>query len=777
MRLMLSFVIVFFTAFCVKAQDVALDSIKTLLSKLDKNDTAYVKLEILLGETEPIFRFGYWDSLSKKCAQLAEESAEEHQKYIFLSCQGQSLNNIGFINDAEGKTDKAIIYFKSSLLIQDKIGDKKGKAITLTNLGGVYYAQGKSDLALENFTLSLQLQKEVGDKEGLLVSLNNIGGIYDNQGDISKALEYYLESLKIAEELKKDDGATHALNNIGAIYDNQGELLKALEYYNKCLKLRQKMRDEKGVAKSYNNIANILTKQNKYRDALKYYNVSLAIQEKLNDQNNLIFTLKNIGNVYLTAGDPECNEGIDVCKQKAFDKALECFSRALNIANRVDNKIGAAFSLNGLADVNFKLNKLNEALDYGLKSLEKAKEIGFPENVKVAAFTLKQIYQKKNNPAKALEMYELYIAMKDSIVNDQNRKAAKSQEFKYEWEKREAKLKYEQEARDAIAEQARLKQQIVLIAVVLVLIVVIVFSFLMYKRYKLTQQQKIIIEKQKEEVDKQREVAEQRRQLAEEQKHIIEEKNKEITDSITYASRIQRAMLTSAEYINNHLHSEYFIYYQPKDIVSGDYYWATSHQNNFYLVTADCTGHGVPGAFMSLLNMSFLQENIVERNITEPHLILNEQRSRIIRALNPTGYENSKDGMDCVLTCINLDTLKLSFAAANNALYLVRNGQLNEFKPDKMPVGLSGQEERSFAKHELQLEKGDIIYTFTDGYADQFGGELGKKFLYKKFKELLISVSGYPMQEQKRILKDTMDSWMSNVEQIDDILVIGVKII
>ena len=302
------------------------------------------------------------------------------------------------------------------------------------------------------------------------------------------------------------------------------------------------------------------------------------------------------------------------------------------------------------------------------------------------------------------------------------------------------------------------------------------FSVFTYNRFRLTRKQKRIIELQKVEVDRQRELADSRREIAEAQKHIIEEKQKEILDSIHYAKRIQQAMLTSEDYIAEHFNAENFIFYQPKDIVSGDFYWALSHHDKFYIAAADCTGHGVPGAFMSLLNISFLNENVIERGIKNPDQILNEQRREIIKALNPTGNENSKDGMDCALCAFDLKNNKLQFALANNPLWLIRAGELIEFKSDKMPVGKYEDHIKNFTLQSTEIFKGDCIYIFTDGYADQFGGDKGKKFKYKQLKELLLLNVHKPMNEQKEMLSKTINDWKDNLEQVDDILIIGVRV-
>jgi len=227
----------------------------------------------------------------------------------------------------------------------------------------------------------------------------------------------------------------------------------------------------------------------------------------------------------------------------------------------------------------------------------------------------------------------------------------------------------------------------------------------------------------------------------------------------------------------------FFILYRPKDIVSGDFYHALAHRHTgsnreiFYMCTADCTGHGVPGALMSMMGISHLNESIIEKNLIRPNEILDNVRKGIIASLNPEGSEEeSKDGMDCVLCAYDFENMTLEFACANNPLWLVRDGAVTEYAPDKMPVGKYGEEMKPFSLQKIDLKKGDVIYTFTDGYADQFGGPKGKKFKYKQLQEKLLSNCSLPMEDQKRILESTLDEWRGNLEQVDDILVIGVRI-
>ncbi len=259
------------------------------------------------------------------------------------------------------------------------------------------------------------------------------------------------------------------------------------------------------------------------------------------------------------------------------------------------------------------------------------------------------------------------------------------------------------------------------------------------------------------------------------QKDIIEVKQKEILDSIHYAKRIQKAVVTSDNYISKYI-PEFFIFYLPKDIVSGDFYWALQHENKFYLATADCTGHGVPGAFMSLLMITILNEIVLEKNIVKPDLILNEARTQIIKALNQEGEEGANDGMDCSLLCLDSVRQMVEYATANNSFYIIRNKEMIHAEVDKMPVGKSPKEKESFRLFRLKLEKGDLIYTFTDGYADQFGGPKGKKFKYKQLESLLLSESHQPMEIQKNTLSRHFAEWKGNQEQVDDVCIIGFRV-
>lgn len=310
--------------------------------------------------------------------------------------------------------------------------------------------------------------------------------------------------------------------------------------------------------------------------------------------------------------------------------------------------------------------------------------------------------------------------------------------------------------------------------IILNIIILISTVYLFIKK----REQNLILKQQKlEKVIEERtsEIQEKAKEV-EHQKHIVEEKQKEIIDSILYARRIQNALLATKTLLDKNLQN-YFVYFNPKDIVSGDFYWATNQNNKFYLIIADSTGHGVPGAFMSLLNISYLNEAINEKQIQQPSEILNYIRNRLINSLAEDGSKDGgKDGMDCSLLCFDFEENTLEFACAYNPILLIRNGELIEQASDRMPVGNGHKNDVSFTNTKIHLQKGDIIYAFTDGYADQFGGESGKKLKYKNFKNYILQNTNLDLNQQHKKLENSFNSWKGSIEQVDDVLVIGIKV-
>ncbi len=305
--------------------------------------------------------------------------------------------------------------------------------------------------------------------------------------------------------------------------------------------------------------------------------------------------------------------------------------------------------------------------------------------------------------------------------------------------------------------------------------IILLFIIFIFRQNNIRRKTNIVLLSQKDAIQQQNEEINQQNEEIRKQVNIVTKQKKEITDSIIYAERIQRALLPQEEILDK-LFDDYFILYKPLHIVSGDYYWIKEINQNVIIATADCTGHGVPGAFMSMLGISFLNEIISKDKITKTSDILSELRKMIKTSLKQTGIQGaSQDGMDMALYSIDMDNYSMQFAGAYNPVYIIRNEEIIVIKADRQPIAIYIKE-KSFTNHTFQLQKNDIIYTFSDGYVDEFGGKEGKKFKTKKFKELLLNIHKKTLKEQKNILDKTITDWLKGYKQIDDILVIGVKI-
>lgn len=317
-------------------------------------------------------------------------------------------------------------------------------------------------------------------------------------------------------------------------------------------------------------------------------------------------------------------------------------------------------------------------------------------------------------------------------------------------------------------------QQLILYLFVGMILMLVFLGFFIYRNYKIKKQANLRLKQKNEEILKQNEEIKQQKEEIVLQRDEIALQKQEIMDSIRYASRIQQAVLPPVKIIENLFFENFFIFNRPRDIVSGDYYFITSKEKKLICSAADCTGHGVPGAFMSLLGISFLNEIISKMEVLDAAIILNKLRENIIGALNQSGDHQTKDGMDMVLCVFDFENNFVEFAGANNPLYHIRNGELTEYKGDKMPIGLY-DELKPFTKKVIPIEKNDTFYMFSDGYADQFGGPDGKKFKYKPMKEMLISIQHMPMKEQYKVVEETIDKWKNGYFQVDDMLFIGIK--
>ena len=651
-----------------------------------------------------------------------------------------------------------------------KLSAKKYLAASLNNKGFFFAARGISYKAIMYFNMSLLIQREIEDKLGESYSLNNLGSMYDSKGDVSKALEFYFESIRIREQIKNKKGIAESLNNIAIIYNHQNDLRNALKYHTQSLKLRKEINDPRGLGLAYNNIGTIYIHiaENKFKAqgiltdslidrSLYYFREGYKAYEHSgnNEDDGKALSLFNIAAYYSLKADGFKNTDKRI-SDSLLNLATNYYLQSLEIFTSLNSKEWMSNSMNGLSNVYFRRGDKERSMVFGNKAMALAKELGYPETIQNSAEILRKIYQRDGDYKTALVMTDLYFSMRDSITNENNKKESVAKHFMYESEKKEVLAKANQEKAE-LAFEARSRQHMMVIYFIIICLVLLsVFGVFMYKRYKLSQKQNRIIYEQK--------------RIVEHQKHIVEESRKEIVDSINYAKRIQYALLAHDDLLSENLPS-HFVLFKPKDIVSGDFYWATKQKNKFYLALGDSTGHGVPGAFMSLLNIGFLSEAINEKAISEPHEVFNYVRRRLIDSISK---ENQQDGMDGVLLCFDELSNELTYCSAHVSPVLIRNGNIKELYKDKMPVG-KGENMNSFTSQKISIQKGDALYLYTDGYADQFGGDKGKKFKYKPLNELLLHVSSLPMEEQATTLEEKFTQWRGVLDQVDDVCIIGIK--
>lgn len=666
------------------------------------------------------------------------------------------LNKL-FIVYAFEDPNTAVGYASQALNLAQQTNNIEGKANSHHLLGYVHYIQGSYNEALQQWMSALKYRQQIGNKEDISQSLGNIGIIYKLQGNITAALSYYLQALKMDEELGNESGVARHLSNIGVIYWTQNEGEKALDFYQRALDKYKTINDESGMAFCYGNMGLIFTEQNDFDKALFHLQESLEIDLRLGKMKDVARHYGNIGLVYE--------------KEQNYDRALEYFFKDLEIDKKLGSLKSISASSGNIGSAYLQLKKYDLAEKYLKSAAQLSDSLQLYKQIKDHQFLLSDLYTNLKKPDKALFHYKKYVAAKDSLVNEKNTENIVKQQMEFNFSKIHLKDSLEFAKQQAIKdlrineqqariEKERMEKYLLFGGTALVLIFALVF----YQKLKQTRLQKLIIEEQKEKVEK--------------QKDTISAHNKEILDSINYAKLIQQAILKSEEHVSEHLPT-HFILFKPKDIVSGDFYWAHEHKEYLYIAVADCTGHGVPGAMMSMLGISFLTEIISHESTLLPNQILEKLRDRIINELNQNNnVQSSKDGMDIALVRINLETLTIDFSGANNPLWIVRaenSNELEEIKADKQPIGIYSRMV-PFNNHNVQLSKGDSIYIFSDGFADQFGGEKGKKYKYNRFKEFLISNIDKDMSSQKQLIEQEFETWKSEYVQVDDVCVMGMKL-
>ncbi len=689
------------------------DSLRTQLKKTEYNDTSRISILLELGETEGIFRIGFWDSLRIECKQKLN-GAKNH-KTFYLRKLGTITNNYGYVLDELGNMSKALDIYNEALDIFKTLNDKKSLARVYNNIGSIHASQGNYNASIDNYYKSLKIREEIKDLNGMVTCNINIGYMYFNQKDYTRAIKYYNQGIVYAKKTNLMDMYAVALTNLGITYSRLGDNDKALQYYLDAKKIQDTIHDPIHLCNTYNNLGFIYKTRKDYRTAINYYQKSLRMADSLDYKRGKAVIFSNLGEIYNLTGE------------------------------------------------------LKKAKTLAEQGLQIARGSGYANEIKTCAGVLSSIYEQSGDFKEALTAYKLSQKMSDSLNNEDAKRATLEREFQHAYEKKTAtdslNMLIERKSNESRIKEEKTKRNVLYGG----LILTIFLGLFIYNRLQITQKQNKVIIAQKTEVEeKNTEIIRQ--------KELLQEKQKEIIDSITYAKRIQQAVLTGND-VWQKIAGDHFILFQPRDIVSGDFYWAYSTDTGVSVFAlADCTAHGVPGACMSMLGNSFLNEIIVENRVFKADMILNHLRKKVISALGQEKQSNQKDGMDISLCVYDKNNKTLEFAGANNPLWIITNGNFIEFKGNKMPIGTHVTDDKPFESEMINVNTNDCIYLITDGFADQFGGDKGKKFKYKPLMELILKHQKEPMSDQNRILSSVINEWKKGYEQVDDISIIGFRI-
>jgi serine phosphatase RsbU (regulator of sigma subunit)/uncharacterized protein HemY len=727
-------------------------------------DTVLSVREDTLSHIERLLELAEYDATRNTSSSVehAREALQLSRSGQMKAKTGRCYYHLGYAHYNMNHYDSANIYLQKAKRISRQTNDRATLALTYNRIGNTYQLQGEFARALENYQQALKLNQEINNKGEVARSLTNIGSVYRTFGKYDEAIQFHLDALSTYEETSSREGIAWVSLNISRLFKLNEDYDKALEYLNKALNLYRKIAREEGVEtgvtlclKEY---SLIYSQSGQPEKALEY-------SKKVLERNRSAGNRYGIANTYFTMGKIYLNT-------QNYSQSLHYLQKSLSMKKKLSDQTELSSILRLIGENHMQRQQHARARTHFQKALHQARIHNQKEEIKNIYHALYQTYKQSGSPGEALNYYTAYSRLKDSL-NDQR---ISELEMQYEFERKQEQLRYEQKKKEAI-QQARLKrQQILTYAFIIGFLLLLALLVVIYKSYKRKVRSNSLLAQQKQEIENQRDEIEAQRNTATEQRDEIARQNRIITESIEYASRIQSAVLPQEKNIGN-IFSDYFILYRPKNIVSGDFYWINQIDSKVVIVAADCTGHGVPGAFMSMLGVAFLNEIINQNRILDPGRILYQLRTNLIDALHQTVKKRgSRDGMDMALAIIDTQTHEIQFSGAYNPMYIIRDNEIIDLKANRMPIGVHAVfQETPFSVQKEQLYPNDKLYFFSDGFTDQFGGDNGHKLGRRKFKEILLGFNDHPMEEQKEALSRTLDHWMNSWNQIDDIMVMGFR--
>ena len=729
----------------------------------------YQKAEALLaeGEVEESLELTKKLGTASLLSGRAQEAVEHYLQYeVMLKEQGlDPVPAWAFLVEAqkENGNDEECLKYTEHLLDQySKEGNYSETAVLQNNMGFYLTQLKRYQEALEHYSLAVEHAESAGfPKEEIAVMRVNMGVCYQNMNEPDDAKDHLNQAIG---ELKADDysGSRSRVENIEAlIYFNENDLYNAGHFCREAISSAEEAEDAKLLSDGYLTYSKVLRAGNDPVNALKYYEAYLAIRDSLQMEQKL--------------KQQQLKERIARLDRSEKDLLLTLKEERVN---------------------ELAINRLTLQLE----GEEQARKLLMNEN----DLRLLEQEQLRQSLIITEQQYRVEQQVRENRILAQEQRistlALEQEQRKQQEAEQEIRLLEQQQQLDQLAlekQKAQRKGLLGLVALMILVVILVTGSLILTrKKNMLLRQQKKEIEAQRDEIEAQRDEIEAQRNLLLEQKEEIEQNNLDITNSIEYAERIQSAALPDLKLLLE-IVSDYFLIFRPRNIVSGDFYWVAQVEESTVLVVADCTGHGVPGAFMSMMGMSLLKEIVQKEYLTHPGVILRRMRKEIIAALGQRGVSGEqRDGMDISLIEISPGENRVQFAGAFNSLYMVRKSHLKapeindlkifdgdsgngftlyEIPGDKMPVAFYDRMDK-FTTREFTYEEGDMLYMYTDGYPDQFGGEKGKKFKYIPFKRMILEHASLPMEAQNHVFSRTLDEWQGSNEQIDDICMVGVKL-
>lgn len=641
------------------------------------------------------------------------------------------------------------------------------------------FSISQNNSQIDSLTSLIENSKNDTNKINLLHQIISV-----SQGsNPTKAIEYSKEEVKLSELLKFKLETSY--DDLAWLYKNTGDYINSLNIYFKYEKYAKSLKSpkkEKVLAEVYNGLSSVYSRLNNFDLAISTSNKSIEYYTKVNDTIGIAIANLNSGNYYYYKNGynaaltkyklaekyfalkdssylSDCSNCIaSVLYQiKNYNEALIYYNKSyeLSLKNSPDNLNKQAVALQNLGQTYAELGEFQKGIEHCLKAVDLFKKLNDVVNVFNSYENLAGFYAHLGDYQTSNKYYVNYIHLKDSIFNEDTKNTIHEMSIKYESDKKE------QENQVLTLENKNKKQVIYFAFGGCVLLLGLVFFI--FKGYKT-----------KQKANKELKV---KNEIIQQQKTIVEEQHQDIKDSIKYAQRIQGAILPPKNMWEKILPNS-FLLYMPKDVLSGDFYWVEETKDYVYVAAADCTGHGVPGALISIVNFNLLNKAVLEKDLVTPSEILDAVNIWLTESLHQTyGESTVRDGMDVTLIAIHKHSNEVLFAGANNPIYHITNGELHQIKGDKFPVGAFIEDKiQKFTTKRFTVEKGDSIFLFSDGYADQFGGPKGKKYKYAQFQEKLKSIQQFPLTQQHEIMRKEFIDWKGSHEQVDDVLLVGIKI-